>query len=373
MPRVTKQATIEAQAQEIEALQAELAQAKKAQAQEAEYIKALAKLDLEKKELEAKLGFLKQDLAFETEERLKEREARRKAEAQAKLARNDLEAYKAFCREAEAKLDQVEIELDQARASRSVACKRIEALQAQLARAEKVIELQEAEAELATFRQVELEGKLDWKERCLTSQGLEHAKQVSGLQARLEQAEARERGLRLDLQGMVQAQEELKSKHKQELAIQASFKKLAQELASDQEEIEQAQAIAFLRQENKKLQEQAEALQTNNRKLQEDIRFIVARADEYTFNLQGKFEARFIGQAKSIKELREKLEQAELDARRASDWMNDKLIEAQAEASFAQEALEEKVQELQALQARLDRAQEKLASQAQELDVNGIQ
>lgn len=56
MPRVTKQATIEAQAQEIEALQAKLAQAEQTQAQEQAYIKALAKLDLEKKDVQAELA-----------------------------------------------------------------------------------------------------------------------------------------------------------------------------------------------------------------------------------------------------------------------------------------------------------------------------
>ena len=346
---------------------------------------------MEKKELEAKLDYAKRELEIEREERLNEREARREAEAKLELARNDVEAYKACCLEAEAKLEEAAIELDQVGASRSVACKRIEGLQKSLARAERVIELQEAEAELATFRQVELEGKihflevnhtihcetlwnehctelqaeqaeqaeleakLDWKERCLTSQGLEHAKQVSGLQARLEQAEARERGLRLDLQGMVQAQEELKHKHKQELATQASFKKLAQELAYDQEELEQAQAIAFLRQElgkernlSKLLRRQVEALKSKLEDAQEDYKILEARKQA-------------------------ELEQAELDSRRASNWMNDKLLEAQAEASFTQEALEEKVEELARLKARLDRAQEKLASQASELDVNGLE
>jgi len=62
MPRVTLQATIEAQAQELEALKQELAQAKqtKQAEQEQAYIKALAKLDLEKKELQAELAQAKQ-------------------------------------------------------------------------------------------------------------------------------------------------------------------------------------------------------------------------------------------------------------------------------------------------------------------------
>jgi len=70
MPRVTKQAIIEAQAQEIEALKLELEQSRKDYLQEQAYIKALAKLDFERKDLQAELAkqaqeieALKQELA----------------------------------------------------------------------------------------------------------------------------------------------------------------------------------------------------------------------------------------------------------------------------------------------------------------------
>lgn len=242
MPRVTKQATIEAQAQEIlkleqelfklnglvypsplsstrvapswkaryiqsqaekiEALKQELEQAKQAQAQEQEqaYIKALAKLDLEKKELQAELTY---------------------SQASLKVAQADVKGLRAYIEAEQAQADE---KLGQAK-------QEIEALKAELTQAQAELEAEQEKHKQALAREKGLRADIEG-----TSLQLEQVQ--AELAQAYEQGEQEYQAIRLEL---VQAKQDL-------TRVKLGFDRCKAEL-------EQAQACSKIEQYKQELEQ----------------------------------------------------------------------------------------------------------------------
>ena len=248
MPRVTKQAIIEAQAQEIEALKLELEQSRKDYLQEQAYIKALAKLDFERKDLQAELAKQAQEIEALKLELEAKQDQRKQALAREKNLRADLEGMHS---QESQEIEALKQELAQAIKERDHAERAFDKLATAYNQADSKLAKQaqaQAQAKQASFQALaspqepELEQELAYYKIKLA----QAIQEIEALKIEAEQAE-HNRLTQLSKLGLEQEQDLAQAEYMTAQA-QALALELVQELAQAQAQAqEQAQELRILR------------------------------------------------------------------------------------------------------------------------------